>query len=151
EADIERLTAKRSYLLEQIESSTFIAPFSGRISSIGIDGEILTLVRTDTIEIVIAAPEEDIDVLAVGHRTALKVVGYPTRRFDGTVVKIQETAIADGEQNVFAVTSLVPNTDGLLRPGMSGYAKVYCGKRSLGGKLIRRVVRFFRVEFWSWW
>jgi putative peptide zinc metalloprotease protein len=151
EADIERLTAKKSYLLEQIESSTFIAPFSGRISSTGIDGEILTLVRTDTIETVIAAPEEDIDVLAVGHKTALKVTGYPTKRFDGIVVKIQETAIADDEQNVFAVTSLVPNTDGLLRPGMSGYAKVYCGKRSLGGKLMRRVVRFFRVEFWSWW
>jgi hypothetical protein len=108
-------------------------------------------VRTDTIETVIAAPEEDIDVLAVGHKTALKVTGYPTKRFDGIVVKIQETAIADDEQNVFAVTSLVPNTDGLLRPGMSGYAKVYCGKRSLGGKLMRRVVRFFRVEFWSWW
>ncbi len=151
EADIERLTAKKSYLLEQIESSTFIAPFSGLISSSGVGDEVLTLVRTDTIETIIAAPEEDIDVLAVGSKVVLKVAGYPTRSFEGVVVNIPETAVDDGSQNVFAVKTVVPNAGGILRPGMSGYAKIYCGKMSLGGKILRRLVRFFRVEFWSWW
>jgi hypothetical protein len=34
---------------------------------------------------------------------------------------------------------------------MTGYAKIYCGKRSVISLILRRVAHFFRVEFWSWW
>jgi hypothetical protein len=34
---------------------------------------------------------------------------------------------------------------------MSGYARIYCGKRTALDVLTRRVRRFIRVEFWSWW
>ncbi len=34
---------------------------------------------------------------------------------------------------------------------MTGYAKVYCGKLSLANLLTRRIVRYLRVEVWSWW
>jgi putative peptide zinc metalloprotease protein len=151
EADIGRLEAKMAYLLEQIEASTFIAPFPGKISLSREQGEILTLVRTDSIEAVMAAPEEDIDVIAVGRKTALKVAGYPTEIFEGTVVKLQETAIGSGDDRVFTTISVLVNPGDILKPGMSAYAKIYCGKRSLASKIIRRVARFFRVEFWSWW
>ena len=35
-----------------------------------------------------------------------------------------------------------------LRPGMTGYARIYGEKRSLGGYLLDRGVRFVRTEFW---
>jgi hypothetical protein len=35
-----------------------------------------------------------------------------------------------------------------LRPGMTGYARIECGPRSLGGLLADRVMRFVRTEFW---
>jgi len=151
EAEIERIEARKQYLIDQISASTFIAPFSGVISSSGSESEVLALVRTDTMELTIAIPEEEIDVVNGGNRVILKVTGYPAKSFDGEVVRIYESAIGNGGDKVFSAVSVIPNPDGQLKPGMTGYAKVYCGKMSLGDKIIRRVMRFFRVEFWSWW
>jgi hypothetical protein len=36
----------------------------------------------------------------------------------------------------------------VLRTSMSGYARIYTGRRSLGGILVNRVMRLFRTEFW---
>jgi hypothetical protein len=38
-----------------------------------------------------------------------------------------------------------------LRPGLSGHAKIFCGKKRLASLLTRRMVRYLRVEVWSWW
>ncbi|MCL6596852.1 MAG: hypothetical protein K6V73_11705 [Firmicutes bacterium] len=37
-----------------------------------------------------------------------------------------------------------------LRPGMSGWAKIRCGRRPLGAVVLRRVNRYLRSEVWSW-
>ncbi len=34
---------------------------------------------------------------------------------------------------------------------MTGHGKIYVGERRLIEIVSRRVVRFLRVEFWSWW
>jgi putative peptide zinc metalloprotease protein len=151
DAELERLEARKSYLLEQIDASTFTAPFGGVISASRRPGEIISLKRTDTIEVRIVVPEEDLDIVTANQKVILKVASYPTMDFEGRVVSIQEVVAEDGEMSIFTAISVVHNPDGLLRSGMSGYAKIYCGKRSLGGKLIRSLTRFFRVEFWSWW
>jgi hypothetical protein len=38
-----------------------------------------------------------------------------------------------------------------LKPEMTGNAKIYCGQRRLYEIVFRRLIRFVRVEFWSWW
>ena len=35
-----------------------------------------------------------------------------------------------------------------LRPGMSGYARIYTGRHSIGTILMDRVRRYVRTEFW---
>ena len=45
----------------------------------------------------------------------------------------------------------LPNPDGALRAGMTGYARISSGERRAIDVLTRRFRRFFRVEFWSWW
>ena len=35
-----------------------------------------------------------------------------------------------------------------MRPGMSGYARIYTGRRPIGEILIDRAMRFLRTEFW---
>ena len=39
----------------------------------------------------------------------------------------------------------------LLKPEMTGKAKIYCGDRSIFDLITRRLARTVRVEFWSWW
>ena len=41
--------------------------------------------------------------------------------------------------------------EGLLKPGMTGHGKITCCERSIFHLITRRLVRYIRVEFWSWW
>jgi hypothetical protein len=34
---------------------------------------------------------------------------------------------------------------------MTGHAKIYCGEHRLVDIVMRRLIRFLKVEFWSWW
>jgi len=36
-------------------------------------------------------------------------------------------------------------------PEMTGNAKISCGQRRIVELLTRRLARYIRVEFWSWW
>jgi hypothetical protein len=46
------------------------------------------------------------------------------------------------------VRAYVDNTEKLLKPGMTGVAKIYCGMSFVGNILTRDLVRFIRTEFW---
>jgi hypothetical protein len=39
----------------------------------------------------------------------------------------------------------------MLKPQMTGKAKIYCGERTILDLMTRRLSRTLRVEFWSWW
>jgi hypothetical protein len=49
------------------------------------------------------------------------------------------------------VITQLDNAEHLLKPEMTGNAKIYCGEQRLLDLVTRRLVRFIRVEFWSWW
>jgi hypothetical protein len=49
------------------------------------------------------------------------------------------------------VTTEIDNSAGLLKPGMTGVAKIYCGERRFIDLITRRLARTFKVEFWGWW
>ena len=55
-----------------------------------------------------------------------------------------------GGSRITVVTEL-ENPGLLLKPQMTGNAKIRCGERRAIALLIRRLVRYVRVEFWSWW
>jgi hypothetical protein len=52
---------------------------------------------------------------------------------------------------VVRVTTTLDNTERLLKSEMTGTAKIICGERPILDLLTRRLARYFRVEFWSWW
>jgi hypothetical protein len=54
-------------------------------------------------------------------------------------------------QREFLVVTRLENGDFSLKPEMTGNAKIYCGQRRLYEIVFRRLIRFVRVEFWSWW
>ena len=47
--------------------------------------------------------------------------------------------------------AIATNPSLLLKSQMTGTAKIYCGERRVADLMTRRLARFFRVEFWSWW
>jgi multidrug resistance efflux pump len=121
-----------------------------------------------TAEMVVS--ERDIADVKVGQKVLLKVQAYPEKTFYGKVKSIaiaaQGPLSATGQAQgaapatttgnslapkTVAITTEIQNDDLLLKPEMTGQAKVYCGERSLLDLVKRRIARTIRVEFWSWW
>ncbi|MCH8862158.1 MAG: efflux RND transporter periplasmic adaptor subunit [Proteobacteria bacterium] len=99
-------------------------------------------------------PEKEIGAVAVGQTIRLKARAYPGRAFEGQVVAIAPRAIdsTDGlSRKMIRVTTEIANPDLALKPAMTGQGKIYAGNRSILNLMTRRFVRYFRVEFWSWW
>jgi multidrug efflux pump subunit AcrA (membrane-fusion protein) len=98
--------------------------------------------------------ERELGDIHVGQRVALRVAADPRRLYRGRVSEIAPRAQPGGSAefptNIVEVRLRVENPTGELRPGMSGWAKIDCGRRPLGAILLRRVTRYLRTEVWSW-
>ena len=84
----------------------------------------------------------------------LKARAYPEKNFVGTVKAIAPAAIEEEggvERRVFKVKVEMHDGADLLKPEMTGNAKIICGSRSIINLMTRRLARYLRVEFWSWW
>src|SRR5207247_11381921 len=49
------------------------------------------------------------------------------------------------------VTTEIDNHSRLLKPEMTGQAKIFCGRRRGPELFMRRLARTFKVEVWGWW
>ena len=117
----------------------------------------------------IAVSEQDIADVRVGQRVAMRARAQPGVTFRGTVQSVavaaeptsgstpgsastansSAAAAAVAPRRVLVTTS-IDNRDLLLRPEMTGQAKIVCGRRSVAGLIARRLARTFKVDFWAW-
>jgi multidrug resistance efflux pump len=141
-------------------------------------GDLLASVhRLETVTAEIALSERDIGEIARGQYVAVKARAYPSVTFAGSVTAVAEMVrtpgglvpgmVAPGVINaamgagplpeeggadrVVLVTTEIENGKRLLKPEMTGRAKIAVGQRSILSILTRRLARVIRVEFWSWW
>lgn len=131
-------------------------------------------IRTITAEIVVS--ERDIADVTVGQVVRLKARAHPRETFLGKVTAIATVAQINASSSsgaVFAagaqtasgstafsranvnpktilVTTRIDNQALLLKPEMTGQAKIFCGSKRPLDLLIRRLTRTLNVEFWSW-
>jgi len=128
--------------------------------------------KTIIAEMVIS--EKDIADVKVGQKVVLKVRAYPEMTFYGKVISIATAAQAGSSstanpmsqaqgnpsaavtRNALApktvtITTAIDNDSLLLKPEMTGQAKIFCGERRLLDIATRRIARTVKVEFWSWW
>jgi len=104
----------------------------------------------ETVIVEVEVPESDIADVEVGARVKVKVWAYSGETFVGTVKEISPAVEDDREYRVVIVTTEVPNPDGLLRSGMTGFAKVESGTKPVIVAFSRMFVRFFLIKIWSW-
>jgi hypothetical protein len=112
----------------------------------------------------VAPPDES----TPGARVTLRTYAYPNRAFEGTVLKktqsyqeyIKNLALLSpfggevalkqsGEpmDHYFVVDVSIDNSDGLLKPGMTGYAKIHAGRKTLGQRFLGFLKQKIRVMF----
>jgi len=119
-ANVARVAAARSRL-----SDTVIrAPFDGRVglrrASVGglvAPGTVITtLDDTSTIKLDFTVPERVVAAMKPGLTLEARSVAYPDRVFEGKVASVDSRV--DPNTRSVIVRALVPNDEGLLKPGM---------------------------------
>lgn len=165
ESGLNRLQSQQQYLQAQLKLLTVTSPVVGVIATHRLKeitgrhvkkGDLLAAVHElQTVTAEITVSEKDICDVKVGQKVVLKARALPRTSFEGTVTSIAPVATVADQNSQAGPTVLVmtqlENSSLLLRPAMSGRAKIYCGERNALELLLRRLVRYFRVEFWSWW
>jgi multidrug resistance efflux pump len=115
--------------------------------------------------------EFQVDQLFAKGQAEVRLFAFPHRSFRGQVASIEPVTVTDtGEgktsvnQKTGKVTQVAPNTSGqvvnvliaipnperILKSGMTGYAKIKGNTLPAVMVYGRTVVRFVRVEVWSW-
>jgi putative peptide zinc metalloprotease protein len=163
-AELSRLQVQQHYLEDQLQLLNVASPIDGIITTHKLKNKvgqavkkgdlIATVHAMQTVTAEIAIPEKEIADVKLGQRVVLKAQAYPLAHFEGQVTSIAPvvTDPVEGrtERSVLVTTELDNNLL-LLKPEMTGHAKIYCGERPMIDIVMRRLIRFVRVEFWSWW
>jgi multidrug resistance efflux pump len=97
----------------------------------------------------IQASEREIGDVRVGYPVRLKVGAYPDHVFRGRVAKIGgESETDQNNQVIYRVELIIENTDDLLRPGMTAFARIDFGQRMIGRILLHKLRQALRPELW---
>jgi multidrug resistance efflux pump len=164
QAEIARLDAERRYLVGQLERVRILSPIDGVVTThkpeemtgqhVSVGDLIVEVQDLDSVSAEIAVSEHEISDVQIGQRVALRARATPWTSVEGRVTSIAPmvSTPADGQSGrTVIVTTTVENPSRVLKPQMTGHAKINCGKRPLIDLLTRRFTRYLRVEFWSWW
>jgi multidrug resistance efflux pump len=158
QAVIQRLDAEIGRLDDLLSRSRVTALIAGTLTTYRFqeklgefleEGDIVCeIVDDDKVVVEMPVPEKEIDIVELGSPVKFKVRGYPHRSFEAEVVEIAPVAQVSGQISTILVRATIDNEDHLLKPGMTGVAKIYSGMTVVSHVLLRDIVRFIRTEFW---
>ena len=109
---------------------------------------VVTLGRTDTLELEFGVAERDLPRVRPGQEVRLRVDALPQRTFSGRVTSIAQLPSGDSTRVYFPVRAAIPDPEGLLKPGMAAHARVLTDRASVLGRLFRAPVRWLRMLWW---
>jgi multidrug resistance efflux pump len=161
--DIAHSETQQRQLAEQLARVWVTSPHGGIVTTpkprerigenVKVGDLIMEVYAMDSVTAEIAIPEQDIGEIREGQRGSVRLRAYPDRVFDGRVTAISAAAFEPEKQRgrIVKATIVLPNSDGLIKSSMTGYARIACGKRRALDVLTRGIQRYMRLEFWSWW
>lgn len=111
--------------------------------------EICRVADTGELLLRVSVPEREIGGVRVGNGVRLKARALPDRVFRGVVSKIGgESEMDQNGQSAFRVELTIENGEGLLRPGMTAFARIDFDRRMIGLILLRKIKQALRPELW---
>ncbi len=155
------LHREANVLDEQVRAALVRSPVTGVVltprpqerlgSWVDAGSELLVVGRTDSLELDFAVDQRDIGRVRVGDELRLRVDAFPQRTFVGRVTAIASLGADSAGVVRFPVRALVPNDEGLIRPGMVAYARVLTDRSSVLGRATREPWRRIRLLWWRMW
>jgi GAF domain-containing protein len=152
------LQQELALLDEELALTTIRAPMSGTVltprlseqvgASLDEGDLLLTIGRTDTLELEFGVSQRDIAQVRPGQDVLLRVDALPQHTFSGQVVSIGQLPTDSASSIQYPVRALVPNPQHLLRPQMAAYVRVLTPRRSALDRLLRGPARWIQVAWW---
>ncbi len=151
EAEISRLKGQLEFHRNREESSDIESTIDGTVLMVDTGLVACEIAPLDTLAADILLSEKELSDISLNQVVKFKVRGYPALSFYGTINRIDNKITINRQGDpVIKVTCKVGNLDGILKPGMTGVANVYCGKRKISHLIYRKFFRTIRTEFWDW-
>ncbi|HSE98778.1 MAG TPA: efflux RND transporter periplasmic adaptor subunit, partial [Blastocatellia bacterium] len=156
---LESLRQRKEILEREYQGMNILAPRAGVV--LGDDlhkmlgrrysrgEEICRIGELEKFTLKIDVSEREIARVRLDSPVRFKLKTVPGRTFTGQVSKIDaEPSTGEQGQRFYPVEVLVENSDGLLRPGMTGFARISFGRQSIGIILAEKLWHTLRPETW---
>ncbi len=165
EAEEKRVEQQLAYAKKEQEDGYLKMPFDGYLMEPRLDFKVGTYLKVGDVFataqensqqfVVVYLPEYDAGKGRIGYTAEIKLFAYSDEPIYGKVVSIEpasttKPAISVTSGNVFEALIEVDKPPANMKPGMVGYGKIDVGWNPLCYILVRPIIRFFKVEVWSW-
>lgn len=111
--------------------------------------ELCRIGELQSFQLDIQVSEREISYVRLDSPVRFKLKTVPGRVFTGRVSKINAEPVTDANgQQFYPVEVAVENADGLLRPGMTGFARISFGKQAIGVICAQKIWHSLRPELW---
>jgi multidrug resistance efflux pump len=159
EADVDRLANQVRILDQELGKTEIRAPIDGVVATPFVErklnqhlspgDELCRIVDMQRVIVEMQVPEKELADVRPGNPVFMKARSLPSVDWQGRVDFIAPVAQSVNGQQMVVVRSELQNDDFLLKPDMTGVAKIYCGDRRIFDLITRRMVRWIRTEFWD--
>ncbi len=113
------------------------------------EGDLICIIEDPTeLEADIAVDEQESARVVEGQTVDLKVRALPFSTFKGSGQRVAPGAVPGEAQSTVHVYCRIENPSSDLKPGLSGHARLHCGRRQPGVMLLERGMRYLRTEVW---
>ena len=131
--EIERLQSRRDLLLHRQEGLELCSPLDGIVIAgdlknaegmpLKVGETLFEVAPLDKLRVELAIPEDDVRYTKPDMPTRIRLDAFPFESWNGKIERIHPASELKNDQNVFVAVVQIDNSDGRLRPGMTGYAK----------------------------
>jgi putative peptide zinc metalloprotease protein len=158
EASLARQREELAFLEEQqaklplyssVEGVITTPHFEDRVGEWFDQGDLICEIKQAShLEVEITLDEDKVAKVKPGQEVELKARALAYQTFNATVERIAPAATSGDLQSTVTVYSRLTDAAPELRPEMTGYARIYCGRKPIGEIAADYVMRFVRTEFW---
>jgi multidrug resistance efflux pump len=172
-ANLRRLQQQLKFNQDQIKRTPLLMPIDGYLVTPDLDqkvggylkqGEVFAVAEDNrNIRGEVRIPEYNAGEFSVGRTVVIKLLAYPDKPIIGKVISIEPTAsnsatgspvpserAENSKERFIRVIIDIPNTEKILKAGMSGYAKIEGRTMPFIVAFARPIIRFVQIEVWSW-
>jgi len=129
----------RVSLARKASSDTSVrAPFTGQVGQrlvavgdyVTKGMKVATVVRVNPLRVQLTIPEQFVSAVAVGQPVTFEVDAYAGRQFEGQIKYVSPSL--EAAQRALTVEAIVPNPNGILKPGLFATARIQQPQRTPG-------------------